>query len=221
MRIKLVLLVSLTVFLFSCNKHTKPANFDYGTVENNVYTNNYFDFTMNLPVNWDILSQSQTEQLQQNGMKSAAGTNKELKKVIKASSVSTASLLSIFKYINMDTTKIDFNPSIIVVAERINQTPALNSAEQYLIQTSKLLKRSTLIIDSIDNQIYNHKISDKRFSELKLVQEGEHNKVHQDYYCVIIKDFAVSFIITYTNDIDKQELTGIINSIHFFEKPIN
>src|SRR5690606_988685 len=91
--------VGLFLLLFSCNKEAeKSSNFDYGTVENGRYHNNYFDFEMPVNANWHV--QPKEEQIlltTKNKTESNAGNAKNDQQ-LKASEVASSVLFFTSKF---------------------------------------------------------------------------------------------------------------------------
>ncbi|VBB43521.1 conserved exported hypothetical protein [uncultured Paludibacter sp.] len=213
MRSKIIFLSILTFAIFSCQKSGKPENFDYGTVNKDVYSNSFFHFQMSLPERWNVLSQKDADEQQQKGMEVVAGKSNEMKKAIKVSEINTANLLSAFQY--PFEVAIGFNPSLIVVAEKVSQTPSIKSANDYLLQSRKVLEQTSISFDSINNQLFTESISGKMFSKMDVVIDGAESKVYQTYYCVLSEGFAISFILSYVNDEQKNILLNSVKSIKF------
>src|ERR1044072_4927833 len=88
---RLFLVAVLLTVIAGCKQ--KPKNFDYGKIENGVYTNNYFDFEIPVPPTWAVQNKEQVQKLQKTGEELISGKDKELGAKIKAAEVTTAILL--------------------------------------------------------------------------------------------------------------------------------
>ncbi len=129
----------LFICLVSCNNTGKPVDFDYGHVENGIYSNTYFDVSINLPQNWVVQSQEQTDKMVEQGSDLIAGEDENMKTVLKASEVNVANLLSAFQY--EYGSAVDYNPSIVINSENIKNFPGIKNGADYLFQAKKLLEQ--------------------------------------------------------------------------------
>lgn len=205
--------IATALLLFACQKSGKPADFDFGKVENNIYTNTYFKFKMNVPAGWNVLPRTDAETHQKMGMEVAAYNNSELKKKNEKNTINTANLLSVFQFPEDSAKK--FNSSLILVAEKVSQTLSIKNAEDYLNQSRIVLQQSPITFDHIDDRNGKTMIGGKVFSSMNVVIRGDEQKVFQSYFVCIDKDFALSCVLTYTDSIQKNTLFTSLKSIIF------
>ena len=133
--LKKVLLTSLTcLILASCDKPVSEE-IGYGKVENNVYTNEYFNVAITLPEDWSLQSKESTEELMKQGSEIIAGDNKTLKASIKASEKQSLPLFTLFKY--EQGTPVEFNPSLICMAEKVKHQPGIKNGSDYFFLPTK------------------------------------------------------------------------------------
>jgi len=208
----LIFLFSISI-LSSCDTVQKPKYFDYGKIENNVYINPYFNFKMDIPPKWVVQDKKQTERLAEIGKKAVAGDDENLSKIIKASEVRSAILLTVFKH--EIGTPVDFNPSIMVVVENVSIAPGIKNGADYLYQTRKLLKRSKIQYEYIDDDFEKVTINDTDFYRMNLGINTAGVDVKQSYYVTVKDGFAIATIITYTTEEEKKELEKYLNTIQF------
>lgn len=183
--------------------------FDYGIVSEGVYTNSFFEMKITFDPSWVVQSQEQVDQLVEKGQ-DLITDDEELKKSIEASSITTAYLLTIFKY--EVGTAVASNPAFIAVAENVKSFPEIKSGEEYLLQVKELLAQSQLSY-SFDKEIYEKKIGNLKFSVLEAEMDVYGSKIVQEYISVITDGFCLSYILTYTDDNEKKELYRIIDNI--------
>ncbi len=136
---KIIGLLLLIIMTYGCGSNGKPDTFDYGSVENGVYQNEYFGFSMNLPADWVVQTQEQTENLANTGKDLVAGDDANMKAIIKASEINTANLISVFQYEVGST--VDYNPSIVIVAENIINSPGIKTGSDYLFHAKKVMEQ--------------------------------------------------------------------------------
>ena len=203
------------IILFSCNDSRKiPENFDYGKVENGIYKNNFFDFELPIPGNWNVQSKEQMDKINEEGRNIIGEHNKELSEQIKASEVNSATLLSVFKYRD-DTITGQFNPSFGMVAENLGRFSGMNTGKDYLEKAKALMEKSGITYHFAP-ELTTEKLGNKDFTLMALTGRYKGDiDVNQLYYCCVEKRFAISLIVSYGDDEQKGELLKILSNIHF------
>ena len=207
-----IFLFSVLLFaLVGCKEAEK--NFDYGKIENGVYTNDYFDFNIPIPQSWDVRTDEQVQQLQKKGSGLISGNNKELEAKIDEADVNTIVLLTVFK--NKDDTAANkFNPSFIILCENLQGSPDIKKGKDYLDHAKYLMQQSKMPYQ-FTPEYFTEKVGNKEFDRMDAVLEGQMGGIQQSYYSIIDKDYAFSIIISFVDADQKTELKGIINKIKF------
>jgi hypothetical protein len=207
------LLLLLTI-LVSCKQTPKiPTDFDYGKTENNIYANKYFDFELPVPPTWVIQDKDQVKQLNQEGQKMLAEKNKTLADQIKASEVSSATLLVVFRN-KTDTITGEFNHSFTVIAENLRGITSVKKGEDYLKQAKMLMQKSNMEY-RFPNEMYTAKLGNHEFDAMDVIMTIQGIDVHQTYYATIEKGFALSAIASYGTDEQKKEIADVLNGFRF------
>ena len=206
-------LIILVILVSACRQKTRiPDNFDYGKVENGVYTNRYFNFELPVPKNWDIQNKQQMEELTKLGREVIGEKNKELASQLKASEVNSASLLTVFKN-PVDSVTGEFNPSFSLAAENLARFPNLSTGQKYLEQTKTLMKKSGLTYSF--GEIRKEKLGNREFERMDVVMTVRGVDVHQSYYVTIDKQFALCVVLSAVDDEQKESLKEIVGRIKF------
>jgi hypothetical protein len=207
-----IFLFSVLLFaLVGCKEAEK--NFDYGKIENGVYTNDYFDFNNPIPQSWDARNDEQVQQLQKKGSGLISGNNKELEAKIDEADVNTIVLLTVFK--NKDDTAANkFNPSFIILCENLQGSPDIKRGKDYLDHAKYLMQQSKMPYQ-FTPEYFTEKVGNKEFDRMDAVLDGQMGGIQQSYYSIIDKDYAFSIIISFVDADQKTELKGIINKIKF------
>ena len=211
-KINIALLLLITI-IFSCKTNGKPEGFDYGKVENNVYNNSFFNFKASLPAEWIVQSKEQTENLVEKGKDIVAGEDDNLKAVIKASEINSAYLLTVFKY--EVGAAVDYNPSLMLIAENLKLAPGIKKGSDYLFQTRKLLKQSQIQYNHIDNEFEKVKVGNYEFYKMELDLNHTGINIKQNYYSTISNGFSFSVIISFVTENQKKELEKILDTFEF------
>lgn len=210
---KYLSMLLLTLITFGCSKEKKklPEEFDYGKAKDGLYKNSYFDLTIQYNPNWVLQSQEQVDELVDQGSELAAGDNENLKNVIKASKVTTAYLLTLFKH--EVGAAVESNPSFMAIAENTKSSPGIKTGEDYLFHTKKLLAQSQIQY-SFEKDVYEKTIGDRTFHVLEgKIQMANGGTMTQEYIVTVMNGFSLTFVATYTNEDEKGELYKIIDSI--------
>jgi len=209
---KKVVSVLLIVFvIISCNKKTNvPMSFDYGSIENGIYDNTFFKFKLPINSEWYVLDNEEADAVYKIGNEFASGDNKSLKKKLSASQINVAKLLTVFR--EEPGTNITYNPSIIVNAENLNNSPQVKSVNDYLSIAKKLLNNTAMDIEYLEQKDL-VKIGSQDFGFLKIENKFNGTNIIQDYYVALKKGFAVSFIMSYTNEEEKDMLYEMFNKL--------
>ncbi len=211
----LLLGITILVLLTACKNDPPkfPDTFDLGEVQNSTYHNNYFDLTIPVPDSFQVQSQEETNQLMNLGIDAIGETNAQLKKQLVAAAVKNAYLLTAFKYpIGTDT--VDFNPSIVVVAENVTQLLNVKRGEQYLAATQKLLKKAGMEYVFSD-EIIQKNIDKTPFAFMEGYLDVGGMTITQHYYTRIDKGFALNIIISFLTKEDEREMNQIIDGISY------
>ena len=212
MKINLILLLLITL-VCSCQSNEKPEGFDYGTVENNLYTNSFFNFKATLPDGWIVQSKKQTEDLVEIGKDMVAGEDENLKAVINASEINSAYLLTVFQY--EVGAAVDYNPSLMLIAENLKIAPGIKNGSDYLFQTRKLFEQSQIKYNHIDDTFEKVKIGNRDFYRMNLDINHTGMNIKQSYYSTVINGFSFNAIISYVTDNQKQELEKTLSTFNF------
>lgn len=212
-RIELIGLLLLVIFTISCSNSNKPKDFDYGSVVNNKYTNSFFDMEISLPSDWVVQTKEQTENLVKQSKDIVSGDDRNLKAILKASEVNTANLLILFQY--EVGAAVEFNPNFMLVAENIKNFPGIKNGSDYLFQARKLMMRSQLQYDNIDEEFKKVVINNTEFYTMNALLNYSDIGIMQSYYSTIQNGFCISAIVSYINDDQKADLEKVINSISF------
>ena len=201
----LIGIILISIILNSCGQKEKPDNFDYGKVIDNVYTNTYFNLTMDIPIDWVILDQKQRKVLLEENSNSEDKTTK-------ASEISEANLLNVFQY-NLGAA-VDFNPSIMVFTENNNsKSEIVITGAEYLKNAKKFLMQTQLQYEYISESIEMETINKIDFYKIEAHTLTAGDSIKQRYYATVINGFSLFFLITYTTEEQEAILLNAIHSI--------
>jgi len=203
----------LILLLSACGGDKMPKSFDYGNVENNVYSNSYFGFTVDVPEQWIVQSKEQNEQLMNLGKEMIAGDDKSMKAVLNASEVNVANLLTVFKY--ELGSPVDYNPSYMLIGENVMKAPGVKTGSDYFFNARRIMQQSQTPYKHIDEEYTLKNLGGKDFYVMNTEIEYMGVSIYQAYYSRIDNGFALIMIISYTTDDEKDELENVIGSLSF------
>lgn len=203
----------LGFLFFSCGQPGMPQTFDYGSIQDNVYQNDYFNFSVDVPEGWVVQSNEEMQELSDLGTEMIAGDNEEMKRNLAAADINTAYLLTVFKY--EVGALVDFNPSYLFVAENISQAPYVRDGSDYLEQSKQLLSQASVeyAFPPVDQPIVT--LGGKEFHVMSTIMTYMGTDIYQTYYSRVDNGFALSGIISYGSDEQKAELEALLNTIQF------
>ncbi len=213
---KIPITQALTVIIIissTLTANSQSDNFDYGRVENGIYQNKYFDFSIKLPVDWVVQSREQTENLANAGKKLLAGDDENMKAVIKASEVNTANLLAVFQY--QLGSAVAYNPNIMIVAENVKNYPGIKKGSDYLFQARRLLQQGNFKYDYLSEEFDNEKINTTDFYKMEAHLNYMGLEIKQIYYSTVLMGFSFNVIVSYVSDEQKKMLLESLNSMSF------
>ena len=206
------LIISCLIIL-GCDRQENMTDFDYGSIEKNIYTNTFFNMRMTLPEDWVVQSEQETEEIMEEGLKLVAGNDKNLETVIKASEVNTANLFMLYQY--ELGAAVDYNPSLMMVAENLRNAPGVKTGADYLYHARKLLARAQMQYDHIDEEFEEVDINGVPFHLMNTNINYLGFDIKQKYYSTVLYGFSLNMIISYVDEEQKAELEESIHSLTF------
>ena len=109
-------------------------------------------------------------------------------------------------------TPVSFNPNIGGVAEKVSHMPGIKRGKDYLFHARKLLE-SSQIKASFPEEIYTEEIGGYSFDVMSVETQMPGVLVKQKYYTVVLKGYALGFIISYSNGEEEATLKDILKTI--------
>lgn len=209
-----LLIVLLLISVVSgCNKNEKEIS--VGTFEGNNYINEYFGFTMELPQEWHMVTDEEKEFLLNASGEVISENNEDLAEQIDLSKEKIIYLVWAYKY---PLTYTDgYNPSFLCMGENLGlfNGTIIKTGEDYIEATKKTLDQTGLEYQY--DEITTEKIGDKNFDVMEMSLDYQGIKIYQKYYVTIINKYALVYILSYTTEEQKEELTNILNTASFVD----
>lgn len=213
MKTNLFGIILFAIAAISCKTQNKPIDFDYGHVEKSKYVNSYFNFEIAIPTDWIVQTKEQMDNLTKTGSELIAGDDSKLKAAVKASEINTANLLAVYQYERGSA--VAYNPSFMIVAENIINSPGIKTGSDYLFQSRRLLEQSQFKYDYLDKEFEKEIINGTEFYKMNAEINYMGLNMKQIYYSTIVNGFSFNVIISFVNDQQKLDLLKSINSMKF------
>jgi len=182
---------------------TKGQRFEVGTVENQIYTNRFFNLQMALPETWQVQEQIIGEIIKDEGLKSVKGKNTATQKAINQQIKKVFVAFTCFK----EFVGVPDNASIILTIEDMRSVPTVKNAVSYLqlaINTYRNLKLPPGF--KYDTIVRTETLANTKFAFLEIVNGPTKQKI----YTLFRRGYAILFTLSYVND---EDLSGMIKII--------
>uniref|UniRef100_UPI003217687A hypothetical protein n=1 Tax=uncultured Draconibacterium sp. TaxID=1573823 RepID=UPI003217687A len=199
-QLNLTILILSLLFLSNC-RYNHPETVASGTIENGVYTNQFFNFQLQIPEEWTVETIGEIEI----ETDSAITSNSLFQSTAENTKVLMANLLTIFK----EDKKDGFKPNFAIIAEHISRRPECRNEVDYLKQTKKQYENVQSSFSDIKEIVLGNNIECQTLDNTLSIPNLE---IKQTHYVVIRNDFFLHTTLTYNTTDQKEALTAIINS---------
>lgn len=204
-RLLLILLFLSMMFFAGCWKMIDP-----GIIENSVYKNSYFGLTASIPSGWYVEKQSNSDRTNDVGRKLFAGNDKNLMSLLMASEGNVVLLFSAYKY--LVGAPVDFNPSIMCMAENVSDWPGIKRGEDMLFHLKKNYESGQLKI-VCSSKMPTEYIGGREFGIMHCDIPIAGTTIKQDWYASIIKGYALCFVLTFKTDEERASMQNMLKSV--------
>jgi len=188
-----------------------PATLDLGEAKNGIYKNKYFGLSFEYDDEWFLIDHETLDEMADAGIKSVA--KGELRKSIELSKVRTATLFGSFKFDPERT--LGFNPSVLLIIENLKGSVTMSSGDDYLKQTKELWSQMQVDIKQVGSIAEAHLDGKESYTMISEITIPTVGVIRQEYFCTILKGFAVVFCISYSDESERDELFRAIESVRF------
>lgn len=210
----LVLLMALVMLLsFSACKNDEDAEFDWGTHSNGVYENGFFNFSLELPENYNYLTPQ--EIIDRNAEPDENGVVSPLS----ISDIEDLSAEPLVHYI-YGTKYVDpplnaFNPYINIFSENMSNTGNIFGKEDYvensLQVTSMIFTQAGVGIEVMPlEKLW---FGDRQFAKGTMKIDYDMFTMYQEMYVVTKSNYSLVILIGYSTPSEKDELYSILQTI--------
>lgn len=194
----------------STNTDLSPSAGD-GAFKGRRYENAFFGLTVTVPEDWFLPSADDFNRVMAAGAKLAGQTTAPAEA---DDGPGDARLFSILRH-SPQSDGVS-NPGLIAVAEYVGPEGENNTSRDYLKQLKNSLKEGPLDWTT-DGLIAAEEIGGVSFSSMQGQLSDGSNFVDQAYYVTIRKEYAVCFVLSYTDEEQRGELKEILDTIVFVQ----
>jgi hypothetical protein len=197
--------------IFFCNVSLSDE-IGYGEITKDIYTNGYFNMSIPVPGGWHVQSKAAMKELSNVGTNMLAGEDNNLRIVLKESEKQSVNMFGFFKH--EPGAPVNFNPSILSVAERVTHMPGIKKGSDYLFHVKNIFQTGQMNY-TFPKEMFSKSISGISFDVMPTEARVGNKVVYQEYYAARIKNYVLSFVVTYSSDSEKGELNSILNNLSF------
>jgi hypothetical protein len=208
----LILFTMIGICLISCTKGVRSSPKD-GAVIGPVYTNSYFGFSVLLPKEWAIASEESIKQVQNTGNKvvSKAG-GKMVEGALEAAEPNIHYLLMLSE--KPIGAPVEFNPSLIIMAEKVSYAPGIQSGKDYLFQMNQIMTAAKLPYEQ-NGQTEKVQIGGRTFHRADYTATLVGRTIRQSYISCVLNKYALTFLLSAGNDDQMKSLEGVVELVKF------
>jgi len=196
--------LTISIMLLLCCYANAQSVVDRGLVHDGMYINPGFGFSYNYPKNWVVHGDATNERLRELGKEKVAesGTSKA---AVEVALNHTYHLLTVFRQ-PLGTPGLDFNPAILVIAEKVDYAPGITSGKDYLLNIRALMMKAgahhVLLNEPMEYQVAGSQFyRDSYAVEINGVQRAE------AYFAKVVNGYALVFIFIGEDQKSLDEMT--------------
>lgn len=188
-----------------------PSSPDEGKIDGRIYRNEYYGLSLEIPEPWIIHNEKEKASLSEAGKDQLEEVDSTLARKVDSAQEKVLQLLSVFQ--NKVGSSDDFNPSFIVMSERLpGELEAMN--EPAYLQVTKKQLEQTGLYQTFEQLTEPVAIDGENFFMLR-VSSRQRDVVNQEFYARIKNGYALIIILSYTDATQKENLHELLRSINF------
>ncbi|WP_421890369.1 hypothetical protein [Marinoscillum sp.] len=184
----------------------KDTALTFGQLQGDEYSNEYFDLVMKFDTTWFTMDQEQLKAMTNAGKELIKSKNADFGEMLDLAMLQTVYLFGISQY--EQGAPVDYNPSFLMLAENLSNAPGVKKGEDYLFHTKNALKQTGM--DYTFGEPYDE-VNGFAVLSAELAYMGI--KIKQHYVTKVSDGYALSCILSFTDDDQKGALYEMVNSI--------
>jgi len=211
---KQLLCIVAFVITFISSGQDIPSDFDYGKIEDNQYSNSFFELTIDIPDGWFVQNDDVVKQLSEKGARAIGG--EKMVRTIKAAEVTTANLIMVDQFdIATHTDPTIINSNFTLIAENLGVASVyIKDGKDYLDASRKEFDKSHVPI-VINSETKSIDIDGETFYYFDAVLTMQGVEIKQRYISTVMNGFALLYVATYGTEDQLGKLMSILNNADF------
>jgi hypothetical protein len=193
-------------------KQVSTAKLDFGTLSSSTYSNKYFGLTVMLPEGWAVQDHQAQQKMMKLGGEMIAGGDKNLQALVKASEPQTVNLFAAFAH--PVGAPVAFNPSIVCVAERLDQLPGIKRGSDYLFHMRRALEAGQVKV-AFPKDVWSERLGGREFDVMFIEMTVGATTIRQRYYVLVHKGYALGFVASASTSDEETQLKRVMESVTF------
>lgn len=179
-------------------------------ISENVYRNRTFGLTVTAPDGWFVMDNDQTERVMEVGVDVATAGNEKLKAVAEASKQATSNIFMMFRH--PPGTPVEFNPSVLSVAESLAMAPGVQTGKDYFFHARRLLEQSSMAPEVIGE--YSTKTIDGQvFDTMDIRLDTNGVVISQRFFAARHDNHIIMIVQSYQDEAQEKETAAVLDSI--------
>ncbi len=211
-RFKLFFVIFLITI--SCQDKSEDNQKYYGKIENGIYYNDFFEFSVELQDDMTVIHGLELKELLNINAQENIEDYKKLEKELKRNEQKVKELIALYKN---PFDSYGFNPNVIIIAENIKEFDSnIKNGRDFLGYSRFAMENINPNLETLVG-FDKRKIGGRQFWELNAFLQTEFGEIQQSYYATIIKDYSLLIIVSYLESTDKLLLEKAIDKLKFRE----
>jgi hypothetical protein len=213
----LLIALSLTMVLASCgNEDTETEKLGWGVTENGNYKNGFFDFEIDISPDYLFLTPQEIVDMHYIPAETEDGEDSASVDISEIDDLSQEALVHyVYAMKYEETENVEFNPYINIFSENMSYADMTYSKEDYVRNNMEYTKMifEEAGVDIEVSPVDKPWIDGRQFAKGSMEIGYEDFTMHQDMYVIMKGKYALVILIGYSNEDEKAELEGFINTI--------
>jgi len=196
--------LTISIILLLCFYANAQSDVEQGVVHDGEYTNPALSFSFKFPKDWVVHGEATNERIRELGKEKIAESGAS-KASTEVALKNTYQLLTIFHYA-LGTPGVSFNPSILVIAERVDHAPGIKNGKDYLLNVRALLTR-TPGYQVLQKEPMEYHFGETQFFRDNYAVEVNGVRIVQAHFAIIKNGYALVFIFVGEDEKSVDEMT--------------
>lgn len=205
------MLFVLLLLLSACGDDRATLSPDDAVIENGVYHNRYFGFTVALPADWVVASERANAAMMKRGTESVSGEDDSKREQIEAAVRNAYNLVTVSRF--PASTRGKTNPTLAAIAERIPHSESIETGQDYLKLLDATLTGGPLEYRALEEDVVKLGARVFYWREYRLaLPTGE---VEQRFYARVEGEFVLLFVTSTRQDSGRDVLDAMLGSVRW------